>query len=74
MLTIGWFLKTFMTVGRCLKTCVTIGWCLQIYKKKKLWFSPERVSTLNIVSSSCYIYMIASLRFMNFKRKNISLY
>jgi hypothetical protein len=51
-----------------------VGWCLQIYKKKYLWFSPERVSTLNIMSSSCYIYMIASLWFMNVKNKNIYLY
>jgi hypothetical protein len=61
-------------IGSFLQTFVTIGWCLQIYKKKFLWFSPERVSTLNIVSSSCYIYVIASLWFMNVKKKNIALY
>jgi hypothetical protein len=39
-------------VGWCLQTFVTsVGWCLQINKNKFLWFSPERVSTLNIVSS-----------------------
>jgi hypothetical protein len=61
-------------VGWCLQTFLTVGWCLQIYKKNFLWFSLERVSTLSIGSSSCYIYVIASLWSMNAKKKKIALY
>jgi hypothetical protein len=57
-------------IGWCLQTFVIVGWFLQIYKNMFLWFSPKRVSMLNIVSSSCYIYVIASLWFMNVKNKN----
>jgi hypothetical protein len=61
---VGWFLQKKLTIDLC----------LQIYKKKCLWFSLEMVSMLNIVSSSCYIYVIASLWFMSVKKKKIALY
>jgi hypothetical protein len=61
-------------VGWCLQAFVSIDLCLQIYKNIFLWFSPERVSTLNIMSSSCYIYVISSLWFMNVKMKKTALY
>jgi hypothetical protein len=61
-------------VGQFLQIFVTVGWFLQIHKNNLFWFSPKRVSILNIVSSSYYIYVIVSLWFMNFKKKKIALY